>query len=377
MFKTLYNKYFSKLERKIDTLNRVEVIAGNILHNFDFFQKENKHAKIFPVLKSNAYGHGLKQVVKILENRGVEYFIVDSYYEALQIKEVSNKKVLMIGYTKPENYKYFKWKNLAVSIFDMESLKTLGKLGQKINVHLFVNTGMNREGISIKDLPLYLAELKKYSALNMEGVCTHLADADNEEDDFTNQQIEKFKKALKIIKDADFNPKYKHISATGGSYKIKFPDFNAVRLGIGLYGYNPAKLFDQKLKPAVRVISTVVSVQELKPGDKVSYNCTYMAGKDMKIAILPVGYYECLDRKLSNKGFFKVKDQFLPITGRVCMNLTCVDIVDLDLKIGDEVVVISEKTNDKNSVENMAQMIDTISYEVLTRINGSIRRIII
>lgn len=376
MLKAFYNKYLSKLERQVSTLNRVEVISENVLHNFDFFQKENPQAKIFPVLKSNAYGHGLKEVVNILESRGVEYYVVDSYYEALQIKEISKTKVLMIGYTKPENYKNFRWKNLAVTVFDMESLKTLGQLNKKINVHLFVNTGMNREGISMADLPLYLAELKKYPALNMEGICTHLADADGETNEFTEKQILEFKKALQIVKNAGFNPKYKHISATGGTYKVKEPEFNAIRLGIGLYGYNPSKLFDQRLKPAVRVISTIVSIQNLKPGDKVSYNCIYTAENEMKIAILPVGYYECLDRKLSNKGFFKANDRFLPITGRVCMNLTCVDIKNLDLNIGDEVVVISEKINDKNSVENIAQMTDTISYEVLTRINSSIRRII-
>ncbi len=374
MFKAFYNKYLSKLERKINTLNRVEVISKNILHNFDFFQKENSHAKIFPVLKSNAYGHGLKQVVQILESRGVEYYVVDSYYEALQIKEISNKKVLMIGYTKPENYQYFKWKNLAVTIFDLISLKTLGELGKLINVHLFVNTGMNREGIAIKDLPLYLTELKKYSALNMEGICTHLADADGQTDDFTQKQVAEFKKALQLVKDAGFNPKYKHISATGGTYKITESEFNAIRLGIGLYGYNPAKLFDQSLKPAIRVISTIVSTQNLNSGDKVSYNCTFTAEKDMKIGIIPVGYYECFDRKLSNIGYVKANGQFLPITGRVCMNLTCIDVNDLDLNIGDEIIAISDNINDKNSVENIAKMTDTISYEVLTRINSSIRR---
>ena len=377
MFKSFYNKYLSKLERQVSTLNRVEVISENILYNFDFFQKENEHAKIFPVLKSNAYGHGLKQVAQILESRGVEYYVVDSYYEALQIKEISNKKVLMIGYTKPENYKYFKWKNLAVTIFDLESLKAIGKLGRQINVHLFVNTGMNREGIAMSDLSLYLAELKKYTALNMEGICTHLANADGETDEFTKKQIVEFKKALSLFKEAGFNPKYKHISATGGAYKIKDPEFNAIRLGIGLYGYNPAKLYDQSLKPAVRVVSTIVSIQNLKPGDKVSYNCTYTAEKDMKIAIIPVGYYECLDRKLSNNGFIKAKDQFLPIVGRVCMNLICIDMQNTDLKIGDEVIVISENIDDKNSTERIAEAMKTISYEVLVRINSSIRRLVV
>jgi len=375
MFKSFYNKYLSKLERKISTLNRVEVIAENILHNFDYFQKENQHTKLFPVLKSNAYGHGLKQIVQILESRGVEYFVVDSYYEALQIREISNRSVLMLGYTKPENYKYFNFKKLAITIFDIESLKRLGELGKKINIHLFINTGMNREGISIKEIPLYLTELKKYSALNLEGICTHLADADNESNEFTQKQYQLFKQAINIIENQNFHPKYKHISATGGSFKIKDSQLNAIRLGIGLYGYNPNKLFDTNLKPALRVISTVVSVQTLKTGDKVSYNCTFQAEKDMKIALLPVGYYECLDRKLSNKGFIKVKGEFLPIVGRVCMNLTCIDAKHLDLKIGDEVIVISENPADKNSIENIAQTIDTISYEVLVKISSSIRRV--
>ncbi|MFZ5365590.1 MAG: alanine racemase [Patescibacteria group bacterium] len=377
MLKSFYNKYLSKLERRISTLNRVEVISENILHNFDFFQKENPHAKLFPVLKSNAYGHGLKEIVGILDSREVEYLVVDSYYEALQIKEVSDKKILMIGYTKPENYQYFKWKNLAITIFDLKSLKTIGELGKKINIHLFINTGMNREGIDPQDLPLYLAELKKYPAINVEGLGTHLADASAEVAGFTDKQVAVFKDALAVVEKAGFNPKYKHIAATGGAFKIKDPDFNAIRLGKGLYGYNPILPFDSRLRPAIRVISTIVSTQNLMPGDKVSYSCTFTAKEKMRIGIIPVGYNECLDRRLSNKGFILSNDRFLPIIGRVCMNLTGVDLRGMGLQIGDEVVVISDKSADKNSVENIARQIDTISYEVLTGINSSIRRVVI
>ncbi|HUT21904.1 MAG TPA: alanine racemase [Candidatus Bipolaricaulota bacterium] len=374
MFKMLYNRYLSKFERQVATLSRVEILSANILHNFDYFQKENPQAKIFPVLKSNAYGHGLKEVTQILEKRGVEYYVVDSYYEALQIREVTNRKILLIGYTKPENYKNFKWKNLSIAIFDSGSLKAIGNLGKKINIHLFINTGMNREGISMDDLPLYLAELKKYSRINLEGVCSHLADADNEDQSFTESQRQKFSQALTIIEKEGFNPKYRHISATGGSFRIKNPEINAIRLGIGLYGYNPIKPFDANLRPALRLISTIVSVQSLSEGEKVSYNCAFSADKPIKIGILPVGYYEFLDRRLSNLGKVKYENDFLPIVGRVCMNLTAIDLKDHNLKIGDEITIISEHPRDLNSVDSITQQINTISYEILVRVNSSIRR---
>lgn len=248
--------------------------------------------------------------------------------------------------------------------------KYLSKFERKVQT-------LNREGVGINEVSSYLDLIKSYPKLNLEGICTHLADADNESNDFADKQHENFKKALKIVKSKGFDPRYKHISATAGSYKIKNKEMNAIRLGIGLYGINPCVKFDQKLKPALRLISTVVSRQNLERGDKVGYGCTFEARKKMKIGLLPVGYFECFDRRLSGKGYVKANGQFLPIVGRVCMNLTCFDMRGLNMKVGDEVVAISEFPRDKNSVENIAELVNTLPYEVMVKINESIRKVVV
>ena len=378
------NRFLKSFETEFYTFNRIEIYQEHILHNYDEVQKNNPKSNIWPVLKSNAYGHGLQEVATILKKRKPKYYVVDSYYEALKIWEVAPRQdVLLIGYTDPLNFPNMKWKHLGIVVYDMDTLKHLAALKKKVNIHLKINTGMNRQGISPKELDLFINAIQCFSWLTLEGVCTHLADADGETEDFTTTQKKVFKTVLNKIKQENLTPQYVHVANTAGSSKDSNNDVNSVRLGLGLYGFNPLHKKDpgygklKNLKPALRFLSSIIKVNELQKGDKVSYNCTFTAPKKMRVGVLPIGYYEIFDRRLSNLGFVHYKKTPLPIVGRICMNLTVVDIKNKKINIGDEVEVLGLNQENKNSVTSMANVCKTIPYEILVNINEITRRVVV
>lgn len=384
---TKFERIRRKLSRKLKVLNTIILSKRAIRFNYRYFNKLHAESKVCPVLKSNAYGHGLVEIAKILDPLKPPYLIVDSFYEAFELqKEGIKTPCLIIGYTQPENYRHMKFKNVAVTVLDMESIAALAKLRKKIKIHLKIDTGMHRQGIPFEKVEEALEMIKKSNNLNLEGLCTHLADADNpKSDQFTKDQMKKFKKALKIAENLGLNPKWKHISATAGAGKIFAKDFNMIRLGLGLYGESSLDTSDKKykkhrfdkLKPVMTFKSTLIDIKELKKGECVSYGCTFIATKNMKIGIVPVGYYEGIDRELSNKGYVYYKNTPCKILGRVCMNIT---VIDLSLvrnpQKWHEISVISDDRKKKNCARWMADTCKTIPYVIWTHIAPTIRRIV-
>lgn len=346
---------FKKFGKVYESLNLVEISQKNLLNNYDFFKKVVGSGQVWPVLKSNAYGHGIKQVVEVLQERDFKYLVVDGYQEVLEIRKYSKRPILMIGAILPSNFSKIKWKNLAIMLQDKESIKELGKLNKKIKVHLKVNTGMNRQGVEIKDLRNIIYEIKKYKKLELEGVFSHLAGTSDDE-----KQIKKFEEVKKIVGEV----KYFHLGATNRVGDI-------IRLGIGLYGIGKG------LKPVLRLKSKIIKIREIEKGEGVSYGGIFVASKKTNIGVIPVGYFEGLDRRLSSKGFVKYKDKFYPIAGRVCMNMVVVDFGKMKPKLWDEVEIISNNPKDKNSIEKIAKICETIPYDILVGIDGSIRRTIV
>ena len=374
----LFKKFFRP---KYTPLNRIEILSQNILHNVSVLKKQQKQAEIVPVIKSNAYGHGIEEICSILGKSAVKMLAVDSFPEAQKVYKYSSKKVLLIGESALDCYEFFDVKRTEFCVYNIETFKKLASFKKNISVHLFINTGMNREGI--QDLEIFLENTKEEQKhINIIGVCSHLASADSESD--LNKEQEKiFFENVNILKSHNISPKYVHLGNSAGTFLLKNKKLNLFRTGISFYGYNPFPqdhpLFTkaQKLKPALRVMSKIVSIQSLKKGEKVSYNETFRAKKNTKIAVIPFGYFEGLDRRLSNNFSVYIQGKEVKIAGRVCMNLTCLDIGNLDINIGDEVEIFSEKPEQKNSVQAMATQEKTISYEVLVKLQGDLRREVI
>ncbi|MBU3935280.1 alanine racemase [Patescibacteria group bacterium] len=354
--------------RQLTSLNLITINRASILHNLTYFQKKYPNKHIWPVLKSNAYGHGLVQMVSILKSQDFDYYVVDSYYEALQIWRHHRHPVLLIGPNHPDNFSYFKFKNLALTIDNLRSLKALVGLNKSIKIHLKINTGMNRQGIDPKNLNLALKIIKSNPKLQLEGLCSHLADADNSDQSFTKKQEIIFKDCLKKVQRFGFKPLFVHLSATAGVF---LTTGNVIRLGLGLYGYLPG------LTPALRLTSTITGSHLLQKGDTVSYNRTFTAQKEGSLAIIPLGYFEGLDRRLSNRGFVKYKNKFYKIAGLVCMNLTCLDFAKTKPKLFAPVEIISPNPVDKNSLAAHSLLADTIIYELLVHLSPILRRQVI
>ncbi|MFC1599561.1 alanine racemase [Patescibacteria group bacterium] len=362
----MLNDLRKKFGRKMKVLNTIELSSAALIHNYKYYAKKHPEAKICPVLKSNAYGHGLIEIARICEKLRPPYLIVDSFYEALELKKAGVKTpCLIIGYTLPENYKDMSFNNVAVSILDLNTIHALGRLNKKVKVHLKIDTGMHRQGILIDDLPEALELISKYKKLELEGIFTHLADADNSKKTFTISQVNKFKKAIKNI-----DVKWKHISATAGAGIIKDKNFNMIRIGLGLYGDSPIDKDAKNLKPIMRFSSTLIDIKTLKKGDCVSYGCTFKAKQNMKIGLIPAGYYEGIDRRLSNKGYVYYGNVKCKILGRVCMNLCVIDLSQVKgVRKGAKIDII------KSNVREIAELSETISYVVWTKISPTIRRV--
>lgn len=374
----MFRKIFGKQYRH---LNKILISRSALEQNYLQLQSLHPHAFVAPVLKSNAYGHGLKTVAPAFDNLHPEFLVVDSLYEAYELQKLKvRSKILILGYTHPENYSV-KQLHFHITIFDLETAKSLNKHQRNCKVHIFVDTGMSREGVTLDELEAFVSEIKKLKNLELVGLASHFADADNPKDDsFTQKQLLGFLKALHILQDFGITPKYRHISASGGALKVNHREINMIRAGLVSYGINPLDSKDESfskisLRPALELVSTIAHIKNIKKGVRVGYSGTYEAKKDMRIAVLPLGYYEGVDRRLSNCGYVSVSGAMCPIIGRVSMNMTTVDISEVKkVSVGDRVIVYSNKTQDSNSITQAAQFAETIPYELLVHLAESIRR---
>lgn len=370
--------------RPYKSLNSVVIFQNALKHNHFELQKKHPHAALCPVIKSNAYGHGLIPTGRIFDKMGVPFLIVDSLYEAYELYKIGTKTpILITGYTAPQNF-ILKPVPFHIAVFDMDLARTLNEYQKGCNVHVFVDTGMSREGVAMSDFPVFLEELKKLKNLKVVGLCSHLADADNSMSTaHMDQQIAVFKKALALMKEYEFNPVWKHVSASGGAFKVTDDTFTMLRVGLAHYGISPLDATDTykntfSLMPALEFHSTLAQIKKIPKGTSVGYGCTYTAPTDMLVGLLPAGYYDGVDRRLSNKGFVKIREHMCPIIGRVSMNMTSIDITGLkNPTVGEKVVIYSSYPKDKNSLVNAAKTAETIPYDLLVHLAESVKRIVI
>lgn len=374
------------IKPKYQTLNKIEIIKDNLIHNLNYLYSLQEQAEMFPVLKSNAYGHGLKEVSSILNKTRVKMIAVDSFPEAQIVYKNFSRNVLILNEMPLKAYRYCQLKRTEFVVYNQETLKYLAKkFGKKVKIHLFLNTGMNREGID--DLKNFIDNNLKYlEKVEISGFCSHLAEADNINSDFNKKQEENFLLGLEILNQYKIYPKWIHLGNSGGVFLLKNNRLNAFRPGLSFYGYNPfsdnvSSKLASSLKPALRVISTIIAVHRLRAGQRVSYGHSFEADQDLNLAIIPFGYSEGLDEKLSNcaKFLFTNKNEVFwgKIAGKVCMNLVCINCLDKEIVIGQGVKLISEIGKLDNSIENLSKKMAHSSYETLVRLNSNIKRIVI
>ncbi len=368
--------------------NWIEIDSSKILANYNLYSTLADN--VFPVLKANAYGHGITQIAQILQAKKIEYFVVDGYFEALQIQQsCPDQKILVMGYVDVQNLTNINFKKIAIVVQSVEVLQSLLNLSKPINIHLELNTGMNRWGLNPSELKDFLKILSKQKLVKLEGVMSHLADADGDNNHYTSKQIQVFDSCVRQVIDTNFRPKYIHLGQSAGSIKTQQPQkdskqseyANTIRVGLGLYGYNPLQstdlAFDNfcSLQPALTFKSRLIKVFKIKAGEPVSYNCTWIASEDTWIGVIAVGYYEGLPREWNQKAEAKVKidENYYPLVGRICMNLSMINLgVESNFAVGCEVEIFSQ--SGLNSILNVAVANQTIPYTLLVGINNFVHK---
>ena len=374
-----------------EPMNVIYVHKKNIINNLEVLQSLQPKAEIFPVLKSNAYGHGLKQVTKIIRKLDVPYLVVDSFPEYMIVKKYAKQEILLLGETLPDNYYNFNLKKTTFCISNIQTLESIWKMKKKIRIHVFLNTWMNREWIDEENLIKFIKILKQYPQIEVTGVMSHFHSADKVYWNCIDDQIEKFKKMYYEIVNAGYSPMRRHIWNSAWMMKMKDDFFNAFRPGLAMYGYNPLDQSDEsfvqwkKLKPAISIVSRIISLHGLWYGQWVSYGQEYKSFPEFhpgqasteKVATIPFGYAEWLPRSVSWKSMFSNGwRKYFKQVWTVCMNM-CSILVDWSTNLYDKIEIVSENLSSKNTLKSLVEQSWMITYEFLVKLDKGIRREII
>ena len=367
-------------------------------HNLQFINRQlGLGVKFCSVVKGNAYGHGIVSFVKMAVAEGVDYFAVYSTDEAYQIRQYVSPDInlMIMGMIDDEAIEWVIANQIEFFVFDFERLELAIQIAQKLKskakIHIEVETGMNRTGFNLLQLPqVFQIMHQNINDSQFTGFCTHYAGAESIVNDFRVQhQIELFDEAKKMVEDANLKPQYFHSACSAGMMNYPETKGDMVRIGIMQYGFWPneetlvrfnghSREADQTLKRLITWKSKVMTVKDVAKGEYIGYNTSYQAYADMKVAIIPVGYAFGYSRSLSNSGKILIKGEEAPICGIVNMNALCVDITHiLGVKNGDEVVLIGKQGDRFISVASFGEMSDQLNYELLTRLPQDIPRLIV
>lgn len=358
-------------------LIEVRISKSALLNNYEAFKKAYG-VPVAPVLKSNAYGHGLIEVAEIVADLHPPMLIVDSMHEALLLRRNGiTTPLLVVGYTRAEAIAKNTLRDTAFTITSLDGLKALATLNAPARIHLKLDTGMHRQGILEPEHDEAMRVIRA-STLILEGVCSHFADADGVSEYFTRGQIEKWNAYARMWREAFPAIRHFHLAATAGAAFVQDIDATMIRLGTGLYGFPRHSSQRFGLRPVLSMHTLVTGIKDLGVGESVGYNITFTAKKRMRIATVPVGYFEGVDRRLSNRGAMTIGNTLCPIIGRVSMNITVIDVSDCEeVCLETPVTAYSDKTEDKNSLANASAICDTTPLEILVHIPQHLRRVVV
>ena len=376
-------------------LTWVEVSKSAVLNNIEVArQSVSNKTKVMAIIKANAYGHGLCEVAAIAEAADIDYFGVNSIHEAVKLRNAKIKKpILVLGYVPVSALKEAVMHDITLVAYNDETINKLQEIASKykkdVKVHIKVETGLHRQGVNPEKLEEFCKLVKSKKNIIVEGMSTHYANIeDTTEHSYAKQQIENFMDAYETMKHYGINIKYRHTACTAAPMLFPEIHFEMIRFGIGLYGLWPSKetkisAYERKrgefnLKPALTWKTKIAQVKDVDANSFIGYGCSDFVTQKSKIAILPIGYYDGYDRKLSNVGYVLVRGKRAPIRGRICMNMCIIDVTNIEgVSAEDEVILLGSDGEDSISAETMAAKIGTINYEVVTRINEGLPRIVV
>ena len=361
-----------KINKLADNNTYLEINLKNLASNLNFLRSKIKSTtKLLAVTKANGYGSDSIEVSKFLENK-VDYFAVAYTSEGVELRKNKIKSPILILHPQIGDFDTIQEYNLEPSIYSFMILNEYIDKQCSIPVHIKFNTGLNRLGFSKKNLSK-LCRILLDKKIPVNYILSHLAASEDiKEKSFTKKQIKKFLSISDEFEDLTKKAVKKHLLNTSGILNYSDYQFDMVRSGIGLYGYGNDKKYEPELKPVHSLYSSISQIHEVKKEESVGYNRAFIANKNCRIGIIPIGHADGISRSIGNrKGKVLVNNSLCDIIGNVCMDMIMIELNDENIKEGDKVILFDE--NSQNS-EKFAEYSNTISYEVLTSISKRIKR---
>lgn len=359
-----------------------EVRLDNLSYNLAQIKKRlSAKIKVMGTVKADAYGHGLIPVAKKLVDYGVDYLGVASIDEGIKLREAGiNLPVLVLGLILETDIEPLFTYGLTVTVCTESFARVLNikakSLGRIINAHIKVDTGMGRIGVLYREALRTIKKIHSLKFINIEGVFTHFALADVNEE-FTFTQISFFGRLVAKLHEDNIHIPLVHAANSSGIFNFEESHFNMVRPGLVIYGLSPGKNTGIDLKPLLSLKTKIVYVKKVPQGYGISYGHTYVTSKPTTIVTLPIGYGDGYPRNLSNQASVLIKGKYFKISGRVCMDQIMVDVGNTSVKAGDEAVLIGSQGKNKIIVEDLADLSGTIPYEIVCGLGSRIPRIYI
>ena len=367
-----------------------KVNLNNIKENFEGMAAlVDAKSRFFAVIKADGYGHGAVEIAKLLEKEERLYgFAVATAEEAFELREHRiEKPILILGYTFPDYYEQLAEKNIMPAVFREDSLQQLAcaarKAGRKIKVQVKVDTGMRRIGVTPNEAGIsFVEKLLATQELELEGIFTHFARADELDKTNALEQLRSFQSFVaKIEEKFKITIPYKHCANSAGIMELSESHLDLVRAGVALYGLWPSDEVKKDilaLKPALSLHSHVVYIKEIESGDAVSYGGTFVADRSVRVATVPVGYGDGYPRSLSNKGYVLIRGKKAPILGRVCMDQFMVDVTDIpEAVMDDTVTLIGNDGTETITMEELGELSGRFNYELACDLGKRIPRVYI
>ena len=340
--------------------------------------------EMLAVVKANAYGHGMVSVARALYALGVHWFGVASVLEGRELREaLPDAAILVLGCVLDEEIAGLFEHKLIPAIHSLRFAANLHakaqRRGIRILVHLKIDTGMGRLGLADTAIGMFLAEVARMPHLHVEGILSHFSSSDEENLKPSRDQLKRFDAAVAQAQAAGLPARWRHLASSNGIFRLPDSHFNMVRAGLFLYGLYPTKQYphDFNLRPVLSWKSRVCLIKNFQPGQTVSYGRTHTVKKPTKIAVIPVGYADGYNRRLSNTGKVLIHGEFAPVVGRVTMDHLMADVGHIaGVEEGDEVVLIGRQEKNVLRAEDIADWLGTISYEVVCGIGPRVERML-
>src|SRR3989338_5500864 len=381
-------------------LTRVEINKKTLTHNIKTLRMSvGKKCLLAPAVKANAYGHGLVIASQIMLRAGADWLCINSIGEERALRAAGIRSpIYIMGYVQDADLPEAAGLGCRMVVYNEETLKNLARAawraGVRAKIHIKVETGNNRQGIAMEELVAFAHRAASLQTIEIEGVCTHFANIEDVKisrgdrlPHYALKQLKNFQKANEMLEAAGIYIPILHTANSAATLLFPATHFNMVRPGIVAYGMWPSQETRRaaealhkgiSLEPALRWLTKIAQVKHIQKNARIGYGCTYRAPRPMKLAILPVGYYDGYDRKLSNKAHVLIHGKRAPVRGRVCMNIIMVDVTDIpNVAREDTVTLLGRDGAEEITAEYIASLSHTINYEVTTKINETIPRILV